>query len=302
MASIASGLIGFVNAGRAAKNLADQNQNAEQGVIQAQRSADTNVNAAGNAAIQSVNSGVQTGQAAVNQATGNANQTLGNVFAGESNNLDPYLQAGQVGLHGLQSLATSGPNGGPPQFSFDPSQVANDPAYQFQMQQGLQALQNSAAARGLLSSGNTLQDITKFSQGNAATYENQDFNQALQKFNTNFQTAQQSYLPLANFGQNANQMYNSAAQNYGNQVANNLNNAGYFAGQTDVGAGQYAGDTYNNMAKFLASLNNQSAVQAGNFAVGVGQAQAGGKLAQGQALSNIAGAIPGFFSGASIFG
>ena len=45
------------------------------------------------------------------------------------------------------------------------------PAYQFQMDQGLQALQRSASAQGLLGSGNTSADILGYSQGLA----NQNF-------------------------------------------------------------------------------------------------------------------------------
>ena len=52
-----------------------------------------------------------------------------------------------------------------------------DPSMAFQMSQGLNALQNSAAARGNLNSGQTLKDILAYSQGLAG----QDFNNAFNR-------------------------------------------------------------------------------------------------------------------------
>jgi hypothetical protein len=65
--------------------------------------------------------------------------------------------------------------------TLSPDQIANDPGYQFQLQQGQQALQRSAAAKGLLNSGATLKGLDRYSQGLAATqYQNAwDRNQAL---------------------------------------------------------------------------------------------------------------------------
>jgi hypothetical protein len=54
--------------------------------------------------------------------------------------------------------------------TFSPS----DPSYQFRLQQGQQAVERSAAAKGLLGSGNVLQELTQYGQGMASTeYQNQ---------------------------------------------------------------------------------------------------------------------------------
>src|SRR5690348_12894293 len=42
------------------------------------------------------------------------------------------------------------------------------PGYQFRLDEGNRAIQNSAAAKGMLMSGGTLKDIDRFSQGLAA--------------------------------------------------------------------------------------------------------------------------------------
>lgn len=48
------------------------------------------------------------------------------------------------------------------EFNFNPNDVFNDPEYKAQMQAGTDAIGNSAAAKGMLFSGNTGRDLTKF--------------------------------------------------------------------------------------------------------------------------------------------
>jgi hypothetical protein len=62
---------------------------------------------------------------------------------------------------------------------FTMQDAITSPAEQHALEQGTQAIQNSAAARGGLLGTNTLEDLTKFGQGNAAQYEQQAFNQWL---------------------------------------------------------------------------------------------------------------------------
>ena len=95
-----------------------------------------------------------------------------------------------------RSLPTYTP---PPAFSYGDfqaptlEQAQSQPGYQFGLQQGEQALQQAAAAKGLLRSGGTLKDILNYGQ-NAATqnYANV-FNQNLSQYNTNRAGAVQQY-------------------------------------------------------------------------------------------------------------
>ena len=59
--------------------------------------------------------------------------------------------------------------------NFDPSQIKNDPAYQFQMEQGLGAINKGAAAGGMLGSGNRLMDLEKYGQGLASSFTDKQF-------------------------------------------------------------------------------------------------------------------------------
>lgn len=80
--------------------------------------------------------------------------------------LAPFRQAGLGGLRGVQSLLR------------DPSSILEDPAYQFALSQGQEAITGSKAAAGTLSSGATLKDLTEFGQGLAtSTYQQQIQNQ-----------------------------------------------------------------------------------------------------------------------------
>lgn len=54
--------------------------------------------------------------------------------------------------------------------------LENYPGYQFQLNQGVQALDRSAASRGLLLSGGQLKDVTQFGQGMAASQWNDFLN------------------------------------------------------------------------------------------------------------------------------
>lgn len=107
------------------------------------------------------------------------------------------------------------------------------PGYQFRMDEGLRAIEGSAAARGLLGSGGTLKDIVRFSQGTAAD----DFNQQFNRTASVASGGQQVGMGLAQMGQNA-------ATNAGNAYmqAGNAKASGY-AGQASAWGG-----ALNNLA------------------------------------------------------
>src|ERR1700757_976619 len=79
----------------------------------------------------------------------------------QQQNLAPWLTAGRGALGELSGLTSTPGQGLLAPFSEQfqaPTGVteANDPGYQFRLEQGRKALENSAAARGGLLSGNTL--------------------------------------------------------------------------------------------------------------------------------------------------
>lgn len=62
----------------------------------------------------------------------------------------------------------------------DPDQIANTNAYKFRFNQGQQALERSAAAKGMLNSGNTLAALADYGQGQASQEYGNEFNRLSQ--------------------------------------------------------------------------------------------------------------------------
>jgi len=116
--------------------------------------------------------------------------------------------------------------------------VANNPLIQFNRQQGEQAIDRGAAARGLNQSGGTLQDLSTFNQQLSGAGV-QDF-----VLNPLFQLAgfgsQGSAMASNAVGSNANNLSN-IAMNTGNARASAFQNAGNIAGNTisDLGAAYF---------------------------------------------------------------
>lgn len=73
--------------------------------------------------------------------------------------------------------------------------VFNDPSYQFRLNQGLDALQRSAAAKGMLRTGNTLQDLMNYAQDYASQEYGNTFNRAAQAYGLNYQGLRDMYAP-----------------------------------------------------------------------------------------------------------
>jgi hypothetical protein len=175
----------------------------------------------------------------------------------------PYIKGGEQAEGQLNTLL-----GAPVStFSYDPSKVADDPGYQFTLAQGMKALDQSAAARGQAISGGQLKALTQFGQGNAATYENQFYNQALNTFDTNRDTLQQRIGNL--FGQTS-QGQNSATT----------------AGNQGIQQSEFASKAEQDAAALKAQLGLQASGQVGNARTGGANATAGSILASTGAVNN----------------
>lgn len=219
---------------------------------------------------------VNGGQTQINQATGGANDVLAGVNASEQGNLNPYLQLGQTGVSNLNAALQPG-GSLTSQFSFDPTQIAQNPNYQFQLQQGTQAVQRAAAANGTLNSGGTMKALDQFSQGLASNEIGQSFNQALAGFQANRQNNLTALALPLNIGQNATGQSQSAYQNYGNNTGTNLT----------TGAAR-AADLGLQGANLNANLGMSGATDIASLLAQIGQAKAGDSLAKGRIWSSLA--------------
>jgi hypothetical protein len=84
----------------------------------------------------------------------------------------------------------------PPAFNRpNPEDILNAPGYQFRVNQGTNALQNSAAAKGLTRTGGTLKDLLEYGQNFASQEYGNEFNRALQAYDRQYQGAKDQYAP-----------------------------------------------------------------------------------------------------------
>lgn len=105
------------------------------------------------------NSAAQTQANAANQAA----QTQLQMYNQTRSDLSPFTSTGASAMSQLASLFGFGPGGtGTPNAAAATSALTQFPGYQFGQQQGMQALDRSAASKGLLLSGGQLKDATQF--------------------------------------------------------------------------------------------------------------------------------------------
>lgn len=218
-----------------------------------------------NAASAAANQEIQ----AINRATGTVSQDQQNAINQQqattgqiTNELSPYTSLGTSSAQTLQSLLQPGGSLTQTYGNFNAptiQQAEQQPGYQFTLQQGEQALQNSAAARGGLLDTGTAKNLENYAQGLATTNYNNVYNQALQTYGTNYNT----------FLNNQANLYNRLTGTAG---------LGESAG-TSLGALQQSGaqglsNTYMGGAQTLAQL-----------LTGQGQAQAAGTVGSANALT-----------------
>ena len=215
------------------------------------------------------NQAIATGVAGANQAiqtgVGGANQALQNAYAQQMGLLSPYLQAGGQGLTQLQAFLAPG---GPGSTQFNASMMeAQDPGYQFRLQQGAQALQRGAAATGGVLGAAQQKALDRYSQDYASNEYQNAFNRYMAGNAQQFGMLQ----TLANYGQGATNQAVAATGNVGAGMAGNIYGGGMATGQNIYGGGQ---------------LTSGNIMTGGERAANIYGAEAGANLGVGQQLAN----------------
>jgi hypothetical protein len=77
--------------------------------------------------------------------------------------------------------------------SFD--QAMQEPGFQFRLKSGTDALERSAAARGVLRTGGTLKDLVEYGQNFASSEYQNVYNRALQSYLTRYQAQRDMFAP-----------------------------------------------------------------------------------------------------------
>jgi hypothetical protein len=126
-------------------------------------------------------------------AENNAANMMQNQYNLSRQDIQPWLDSGRNALSQLNQQLPNLTR------SFSLADFQQDPGYQFNLQQGQQAIARSAAARGLGDSTAALKDTATFSQGLAANQYQNAFN----NFNTNQANTFNRLATMAGMGQQA---------------------------------------------------------------------------------------------------
>ena len=192
---------------------------------------------------------------------------------GQQNAEQPYQALGRTAANAYSNLLKN------PFTVPTLAQAQQTPGYQFNLQQGTQAINENAAATGNLMSGNTGRALTQFGQGLATTTYQQAYQNALTQYMTNLNAAGQgvntgltSTQQLGQFGQAAANNLSNLYLTGGQQQASQLNNQGAAIAAGDVGQA----NAYSNMLNGVANSATQGALLTGNYGLGGSTGSGGG--------------------------
>ena len=172
-----------------------------------------------------------------------ASQIQWDMYDQTRKDLDPYKQAGATSLSQMMGQMT--PDGYFNQ-TYTGQDIYSDPSYQFRLQQGQDAIQSSAAAKGGLLTGATLKALQNYGQESAS----QEYSNAYNRFNADQTNRYNRLSNLVGIGQNAAAQVGNAGAQTAQAVANNT-----MAGANSIAAGQVASaNNWANTANNLGSM------------------------------------------------
>ena len=134
----------------------------------------------------------------------------------------PFRKAGEEALNKLLPLSMN-------YTPFGMDKFTQDPGYAFRLSEGMKALDRTAAARGGLLSGATLKGAQRYGQDLGS----QEYQNAFNRYNTDYSMRLAPLQTLAGYGQGATNNLASATNTYGANQAENLATRG------NIGASSY---------------------------------------------------------------
>lgn len=176
------------------------------------------------------------------KAAEEANKLQREMYEHAKTNLEPWRAGGVKALAGMQDADFSR--------DFTANDFQKDPGYDFRMQEGMKALDRSAAARGSLQSGATLKALSRYNQDFAAN----EYNNAYNRFNADRDRRFGRLSSLAGMGQNAVNTTIGAGTNYANAVGGNLMSLGNAGAANRLAIGQNNQDMWNGISSSVGGL------------------------------------------------
>ena len=182
------------------------------------------------------------GQVAASNRTADMQQGM---YDQNQKNLQPYMQGGNVALSSLSGKLADGSLGG--QFSNADFLANKDPGYQFQLDQGNQALQSSQAAGNGVLSGSALKGLINYNQGMASTgYQN-----AYQRWLGQQQNTYGQLNGVATLGENAAAGAGATGASYANTIGNTITGGANAAASGIVGSSNALSSGLSNGAGYM---------------------------------------------------
>jgi hypothetical protein len=225
----------------------------------------------------------------VSVAAGNAGAGVASAADYANGQLNPYVGMGQSAVSQLGDFM--GPDGAGNHAFTAADMAAYDPGYQFRLEQGMKALNNSMAAHGMTDSGAALKAAARYGQD----YSSNEFQNA---FARNEQQTNDRFSRLSTLMGAGMSAANTSGQN-------ELGSAQY-GGNAGMAAAQYGGNAGMWAGGQQASNIMGGAQYQGNAAMGVGNAQAAGTMgaanAWGQGLGGVANSAISAYQMNNLFG
>ena len=177
-----------------------------------------------------------------------ANQLSADQFAQNRTDAAPWRAAGETAL-GQMSAGTAA--GGEFNRDFSLADFQKDPGYQFRMDQGSNALQSSAAARGGLMNGGTLKALDRYGQD----YASGEYGNAYNRFNNDRTQRFNRLASLAGTGQTATRDVANQGTALATQNGNNLMQAANARASGYVGQGNAINGGLSTLGNWWQSQN-----------------------------------------------
>lgn len=161
----------------------------------------------------------------------------------------PYRQAGERALNKLELASEYTP--------FGMQQFQQDPGYAFRLAEGQKALQQSAAARGGLISGNALKAATRYGQDMGS----QEYMNAFNRYQTERNARLNPLQSLAGLGQTSVNQLGAAGQNYANNAGQAIGAAGQATASGYMGVANAANQGFNQYLNYNQNQATNSLLQ-----------------------------------------
>jgi hypothetical protein len=173
---------------------------------------------------------------------------------------DPYRQAGLTGQNRMMELMGLGGNVNAQDYGrygrdFAMSDYEADPGYAFRLSEGNKALERSAAARGMVMSGQMFKGAQRFGQDLAS----QEYQNAFQRYQTNRTNQLNPLGALMSSGQNASNVLTGAAGVLGGQLGENAMGAGNARASGYIGSANAYADAISGATNAFGGYMGQRA-------------------------------------------